>query len=73
MHFAIRDLELDHLLVVHAGPASLRARRPDHRHRRSGTLTAEIDRSYEAYKALPLDTEDEWGNLADFLDATRTT
>ena len=30
---------------------------------------AEIDRSYEAYDALPLEFEDEWGNLADFLDA----
>ena len=29
----------------------------------------EVDRSYEAYDDLPLDTEDEWGNLADFLDA----
>lgn len=34
---------------------------------------AEIDRSYEAYDALPLDTEDEWGNLADLLDAAATT
>ena len=32
-------------------------------------LAAEIDRSYEAYDALPIDTEDEWGNLADFLDS----
>ena len=30
---------------------------------------AEIDRSYEAYDAIPLDTEDEWGNLAELLDA----
>ena len=29
----------------------------------------EVDRSYEAYDNLPLDTEDEWGNPADFLDA----
>ena len=30
---------------------------------------AEIDRSYEIFDTLPLDTEDEWGNLADFLEA----
>ncbi len=30
---------------------------------------AEIDLSYRIYEALPLDTEDEWGNPADFLDA----
>lgn len=30
---------------------------------------AEIDRSYEIYDALPLDTRDAWGNLADFLEA----
>ena len=30
---------------------------------------AEIDQSYGAYDDLPLDTEDEWGNLADFLDS----
>lgn len=29
----------------------------------------EIDRSYEIYDALPLDTRDAWGNLADFLEA----
>lgn len=29
---------------------------------------AEIDRSYAAYDAIPLNTEDEWGNLAGFLD-----
>lgn len=29
----------------------------------------EVDRSYEAYDDLPLDTEDAWGNPADFLDA----
>ena len=34
---------------------------------------AVIDRSYDAYNALPLDTEDEWGNLADFLDAVSST
>ena len=31
--------------------------------------SAEIDRSYGIYDTLPLDTRDEWGNLADFLGA----
>ena len=31
--------------------------------------SAEIDRSYEVFDSLPLDTEDEWGNLADLLDS----
>lgn len=35
--------------------------------------SAEIDRSYEAFAALPLDTQDEWGNLEDFLEATGST
>lgn len=30
---------------------------------------AEIDRSYEVFDKVPLDTEDEWGNLAEFLEA----
>jgi hypothetical protein len=30
---------------------------------------AQIDRSYGIYDAVPLDTEDEWGNPAGFLDA----
>ena len=30
---------------------------------------AEVDPSYGIYDDLPLDTEDEWGNLAGFLDA----
>lgn len=30
---------------------------------------AEIDRSYEVFDRTPLDTEDEWGNLAEFLGA----
>ena len=34
---------------------------------------AEIDRSYGIYDALPLDTEDEWGNPAAFLDAVGST
>ena len=29
----------------------------------------EIDRSYKIFGELPLDTQDEWGNLADFLDS----
>ena len=33
---------------------------------------AEIDRSYDVFDTLPLDTEDEWGNLEDFLDAAGT-
>ena len=35
----------------------------------AGLSSAEIDRSYGIYDALPLDTRDEWGNLADFLGA----
>jgi len=31
--------------------------------------SAEIDRSYEAYDRMPLDTPDEWGDLASFLGA----
>ena len=30
---------------------------------------AEVDRSYRVFDELPLDTEDEWGNLAEFLEA----
>ena len=30
---------------------------------------AEIDRSYEVFSDVPLDTTDEWGNLAEFLEA----
>ena len=30
---------------------------------------AEIDRSYEVFHDVPLDTADEWGNLAEFLEA----
>jgi hypothetical protein len=30
---------------------------------------AEIDRSYVVFRDVPLDTEDEWGDLADFLEA----
>ena len=30
---------------------------------------AEIDRSYQVFREVPLDTEDEWGNLAEFLEA----
>ncbi len=30
---------------------------------------AEIDRSYQVFRDVPLDTEDEWGNLAEFLEA----
>jgi len=29
----------------------------------------EIDRSYRVFHDVPLDTEDEWGNLAEFLEA----
>jgi len=32
---------------------------------------AEIDASYDAYDEIPLDTPDEWGNLAAWLDAAR--
>ena len=31
--------------------------------------SAELDASYAAYDETPLDTEDEWGNLASFRDA----
>lgn len=30
---------------------------------------AEIDRSYEAYDRIPLNTPDEWGDLESFMDA----
>ena len=30
---------------------------------------AEVDRSYRVFDEVPLDTEDGWGNLADFLEA----
>jgi hypothetical protein len=30
---------------------------------------AEVDESYAAYDAAPLDTEDEWGDLASFRQA----
>jgi hypothetical protein len=30
---------------------------------------AEIDAAYDAYDRLPLDTEDEWGDLASFRSA----
>ena len=30
---------------------------------------AEIDRSYQVFHDVPLDTEDEWGSLAEFLEA----
>lgn len=32
---------------------------------------AEIDASYAAYDEIPLDTPDEWGSLAAWLDAAR--
>ncbi len=31
---------------------------------------AEVDPSYRVFDETPLDTEDGWGNLADFLEAT---
>ena len=31
--------------------------------------SVEIDRSYQAFLEVPLDAEDEWGNLAEFLEA----
>ena len=34
---------------------------------------AEIDRSYGIYDTLPLETVDEWGNPAAFLDAVSST
>lgn len=30
---------------------------------------AELDASYEAYAEMPLDSADEWGDLASFRDA----
>ena len=32
---------------------------------------AEIDAAYSAYDDVPLDTPDEWGDLASFSDAAR--
>jgi hypothetical protein len=34
--------------------------------------SAEIDASYAAYDEHPLEEPDEWGSLAEFLDAVRT-
>jgi hypothetical protein len=34
---------------------------------------AEIDASYSAYDAHPLDEPDEWGDLASFLEAAATS
>ncbi len=45
--------------VIDAGLAALVAA-----HRR-----AEIDRSYEAYDRIPLNTPDEWGDLESFMQA----
>jgi hypothetical protein len=33
------------------------------------TRAAEIDAAYEAYERTPLDTRDEWGDLASFRSA----
>jgi hypothetical protein len=33
--------------------------------------SAEIDASYEAYDRIPLDTPDEWGDLASWMEAAR--
>ena len=30
---------------------------------------AEVDRPYRVFDEVPLETEDEWGNLAEFLEA----
>ncbi len=30
---------------------------------------AEVDRAYRVFDEVPLDTEDEWGSLAEFLEA----
>lgn len=30
---------------------------------------SEVDRSYQVFSDLPLDTPDEWGSLAEFLEA----
>ena len=45
--------------VIDAGLAALVAA-----HRR-----AEIDRSYEAYDRIPLNTPDEWGDLESFMQS----
>lgn len=34
---------------------------------------AEIDASYAAYDAHPLDERDEWGDLASFREAARSS
>lgn len=31
--------------------------------------SAEIDRSYEAYDRIPLDTPDEWGDMESFMQS----
>ncbi|MCY3635166.1 MAG: antitoxin MazE5 [bacterium] len=33
--------------------------------------SAEIDRQYEAYRSVPLDAPDAWGDLESFLSARR--
>ena len=35
----------------------------------AGDRAAELDASYEAYDQTPLDTADEWGDLASFREA----
>ena len=37
----------------------------------AGIRRAEIDAAYSAYDEFPLDTPDEWGDLASFSDAAR--
>lgn len=57
---AARNLGLGNdAAVIDAGLAALVAA-----HRR-----AEIDRSYEAYDRIPLNTPDEWGDLESFMEA----
>ena len=61
---------LERARAAHAGPtdaslleAALEALLREHR-------AGEVDRAYlDAYRAQPMDTRDEWGDLATFLDA----
>jgi post-segregation antitoxin (ccd killing protein) len=55
--------ELNDAALLDAALAALLARQ----------RAAEIDASYAAYDASPLDGEDEWGDLASFREAAATS
>lgn len=65
---------LERARSLHAGPtdasmleAALEALLREHRE-------SEVDRAYlEAYRRIPVDVRDEWGDLSTFLDAAART